>query len=104
MPIEDNSASVRGYSSPDRRGHVCEECRDVPKSSRTLNLPNFPSSRRTFPPVFDGMRDTERITLSMQRAAAAVPRSSAECLQRDFWEWRLRPSETRLAAMADDLR
>src|ERR1700719_924446 len=92
MPIEDNSASVRGYW---QARIACEECRDVPKSSRTLNLPNFPSSRRTFPPVFDGMRDTERITLSMQRAAAAVPRSSAECLQRDFWEWRLRPSETR---------
>src|SRR6476619_5783161 len=92
MPIEDNSASVRGYWQV---RIAAEECRDVPKSSRTLNLPNFPSSKRTFPPVFDGMRDTERITLSMQRAAAAVPRSSAECLQRDFWEWRLRPSETR---------
>jgi hypothetical protein len=52
------------------------------------------------------MDDAERITLSMQRAAAAVPRSSAECLQRDFWEWRLRPSDMKrdIAAMADDLR
>src|ERR1700716_74304 len=96
MPIEDNSASVRGYwQARIAADTFAKSVGDVPKSSRTLNLPNFPSSRRTFPPVFDGMRDTERITLSMQRAAAAVPRSSAECLQRDFWEWRLRPSETR---------
>src|ERR1700726_4953892 len=58
MPIEDNSASVRGYlASPDRRGHVCEECRDVPKSSRTLNLPKFLSSRRKSPVVFDRTHD-----------------------------------------------
>jgi hypothetical protein len=38
---------VIGKLGPPR--HVCEKCRDVPKSSRTLNLSNFPSSRRTFP-------------------------------------------------------
>ena len=42
-----DSTQIRALSgflaSPDRRGHVCEESRDVPKSSRTLNLLNFPS-------------------------------------------------------------
>jgi hypothetical protein len=44
-------------ASADRRRHVCEECRDVPKSSQTLKLPNFLSSRRTSPVVFHGTRD-----------------------------------------------
>src|SRR5208282_5266224 len=36
---------------------VCEEWRDVPKSIRKLKLPNFLSSRRTSPVVFDRTRD-----------------------------------------------
>ena len=44
---------------------------------------------------------TEHFTQSLDRAAAEVRRSFVGCRRRDFWEWRLRPSETR---QADDLR
>jgi hypothetical protein len=44
-------------ASRDRRRFVGEQWWGVPKSSRTLKLPNLLSSRRRSPIVFDGTRD-----------------------------------------------
>jgi hypothetical protein len=46
---------------------------------------------------------TERFVQTLDRAAVEVRRSFVGCRQRDFWEWRLRPSETRQSADLDQL-
>lgn len=75
---------------------VCEGLRFVASLDRRQDVREGCRKRAAVPPsaenaIMERMK-IERLTLSMQRAAPAVPRSAAGCRRRGFSGWRPRPS------------